>query len=134
MAYKQRATYKTETDSKFVQGQDKWTGKEVEDAFIDMADSADWIDAPYTMASNTFDGGNGRFQQRTLTANSTLTVTNCTAGQFYAIRKIGAFTLTLPTSNKYTTDTRIVPEGEYYITFVYTGSVYIFSFVPLNSL
>jgi hypothetical protein len=127
MAYKAKTTYKTETAAKFTSGSDQWTGQEVEDAFIDAADSVAWESQKFTMSSNTYDCANGNLQERTLTGNSTLAITNAEAGKYYTLIKKGAFTLTLPTS-EFSASGSITGTGTTIITFLFDGTDYYFSF------
>lgn len=128
MAYKSRATYKTETAAKFTSGSNQWTGQEVEDAFIDNADSVAWESQKYTIASGSnYDCNNGNLQEITLTGNATLTISNAEAGKYYTLIKKGAYTLTLPTS-EFTNSGSVTGTGTTIVTFLYDGTDFYFSF------
>lgn len=127
MSYKSRSTFKTDTAASFTSGSDKWTGQEVEDRFTEIADSAAWEHQKYTMTSNTYDCANGNLQERTLTGNGTLVVSNAEAGKYYTLIKKGAYTLTLPTS-EFSTSGTVTGTGTTIITFFYDGTDFYFSF------
>ena len=127
MAYKAKATYKTETAAKFTPGSDQWTGQEVEDAFIDAADSVAWESQKYTATPSTYDCANGNLQEMTLSGNGTLVISNAEAGKYYTLIKKGAFTLTLPTS-EFSASGSVTGTGTTVITFLYDGTDYYFSF------
>jgi hypothetical protein len=127
MAYKSRATYKSETAAKFTSGSDQWTGQEVEDMGIDVGDSAAWEDRKFTMTTNTYDCANGNLQERTLASNGTLAITGAEAGKYYTLIKKGAFTLTLPTS-EFSASGSVTGTGTTVITFLFDGTDYYFNF------
>lgn len=127
MAYKNRSTFKTDTATSFTSGSDKWTGQEVEDRFTEIADSAAWESQKYTMTSNTYDCANGNLQERTLTGNGTLVVSNAEAGKYYTLIKKGAYTLTLPTS-EFSASGSVTGTGTTIITFMFDGTDIYFSF------
>lgn len=127
MAYRGRSTFKSETDASFIPGSNKWTGQEVEDAFLNMADSVTWESQKYTMSSNTYDCTNGNLQERTLTGNGTLSIINPEAGKYYTLIKKGAYTLTLPTG-EFSASGTATGTGTTIITFLYDGTDYYFSF------
>jgi hypothetical protein len=127
MSYQNKTTWKSATSGSFTSGSDKWTGQEVEDAFINMADSVGWEYQKYTMGSNTYDCSNGNLQERTLSANGTLAITNAEAGKYYTLIKKGAFTLALP-AGEFTSGASTVPTGTAVITFLYDGTDYYFNY------
>jgi len=127
MSYQNKTTWKSATSGSFTSGSDKWTGQEVEDAFINMADSVGWEFQKYTMSSNTYDCSNGNLQERTLSSNGTLAITNAEAGKYYTLIKKGAYTLTLPTS-EFSASGSVTGTGTTVITFMYDGTDYYFSF------
>ena len=127
MAYKSKATFWSETDAKFVSGSDKWGGQELDDTFDDLSDSVAWEHQKYTMSSAAYDCANGNLQERTLTGNATLTITNAEAGKYYTLIKKGAFTLTLP-SGEFSSSGSVTGTGTTVITFLYDGTDYYFNF------
>lgn len=127
MSYKSRSTYQTETGDSFTSGVNKWTGQEVEDAFLNMSDSVAWEHQKYIMSSNTYDCSNGNLQERTLTGNGNLAITNAVAGRYYTLIKKGAFTLTLP-SSEFSASGSATGSGTTLITFLYDGTDYYFNF------
>jgi hypothetical protein len=127
MSYQSRSAWKTATGDSFTSGSNKWTGQEVEDAFINMADSVAWEFQKFTMSSNTYDCSNGNLQERTLTGNSTLAITNAEAGKYYTLIKKGAFTLTLPTG-EFSASGSVTGTGTTIVTFFYDGTDFYFSF------
>jgi hypothetical protein len=127
MSYQSKSTWKTNTSGSFTPGSDKWTGQEVEDAFINMADSVAWESQKHIMSSNTYDCSNGNLQERTLSANGTLAITGAEAGKYYTLIKKGAFTLTLPTS-EFSASGSVTGTGTTVITFLFDGTDYYFNF------
>jgi hypothetical protein len=132
MSYKSRATYKTESGAAFVPGSNKWTGQEVEDGFINLADSVAWESQKFTMSNSTYDCANGNLQERTLSSNATLIITNAEAGKYYTLIKKGAFTLTLPTS-EFSASGTVTGTSTTIITFLYDGTDYYFSFTSYSA-
>jgi hypothetical protein len=92
-----------------------------------VADSTAWVDEKITMPALNYDCSIGSWQEKTLTTNSTLTITNPQSGVYYRLTKIGAYTLALPTGN-YSTSGATVPVGRYIIMFSYDGTDYDFNF------
>jgi hypothetical protein len=127
MSYTAKSTYKTNAAADFTSGTDQWTGQEVEDNFIDMADSVMWIDQKVTMAALNYDCTLGALQEKTLTGNSTLTISGAVAGMYYTLIKKGAFTLTLPTG-EFSASGSATGTGTTVITFMYDGTDYYFNF------
>lgn len=127
MAYKSKTSWWSMVAAFFVSGSDKWTGAELDNAFEDMKDSVAWEHQKFTMTSNTYDCTNGNLQERTLTGNSSLTITNAEAGKYYTLIKKGAFTLTLPTS-EFSASGSVTGTGTTIVTFFYDGTDYYFSF------
>jgi hypothetical protein len=132
MSYKSRSTFLTDTAGAFTSGSDQWTGQEVEDRLLELGDSVAWESQKYTMTSNVFDAANGNLQERTLTGNSTLTVTGCEAGKYYTLIKKGAYTFTLPTS-EFSSSGSVTGTGTVVITFLYDGTDYYFSFSTFSA-
>jgi hypothetical protein len=127
MSYQNKTTWKSATSNSFTSGSDKWSGQEVEDAFINMGDSVGWEFQKYTMGSNTYDCNNGNLQERTLSSNGTLAIINAEAGKYYTLIKKGAFTLALPAS-EFTSAASTVPVGTAVITFLYDGTDFYFNY------
>lgn len=127
MAYKSRTAFKTDTANSFTSGTDKWTGQEVEDRLTEIADSAAWEHQKYTMSSAAYDCNNGNLQERTLTGNATLTISNAEAGKYYTLIKKGAYTLTLPTG-EFSSNGAVTGTGTTVITFLFDGTDYYFNF------
>ncbi len=132
MAYKSRSTWWTEANAKFTGSGNKWEGQELDDTLQDLKDSVAWEHQKFTMASNTYDCSNGNLQERTLTGNSTLTVTNAEPGKYYTLIKKGAFTLTLPTG-EFSASGSVTGTGTTVITFLYDGTDFYFSFAPYSA-
>jgi hypothetical protein len=127
MAYKSKNTFWTETNAKFVSGSDKWTGDELDGSFEDLKDSIAWEHQKYTMSSAVYDCENGNLQERTLTGNATLSITNAVSGKYYTLIKKGAFTLTLP-AGEFSASGSVTGTGTTVITFMYDGTDYYFNF------
>lgn len=85
------------------------------------------VSTPYTMSSNTYDCNNGDMQIRTLPSNGTLVISNAIAGKLYMLKKLGAYTFTLPTS-EFSASGSVTGTGTTWITFVYDGTDYSFNF------
>ena len=127
MAYKSKATFWSTVSAFFVSGSNQWPGTELDTAFEDLKDSAAWEHQKYTMSSAAYDCANGNLQERTLTGNATLTISNAEAGKYYTLIKKGAYTLTLPTS-EFSASGSVTGTGTTVITFLYDGTDYYFSF------
>jgi|688.fasta_scaffold355032_4 hypothetical protein len=127
MARKLRSTLWTDADAKFTGSGNKWEGQELDDTIDDIIDSTAFEDVKYTMSSNTYDCSNGNLQERTLSSNGTLAITNAEAGRYYTLIKKGAFTLALPAS-EFTSAASTVPVGTAVITFLYDGTDYYFNY------
>lgn len=128
MAYKSKSTFQTETDASFTSGSNKWTGAEVETAFLNMSDSVGWEHEKYTISSGSlYNCSNGNLQEITLTGNASLTISNAQAGKYYTLIKKGAFTLTLPTG-EFSASGSVTGTGTTVITFLYDGTDYYFTF------
>lgn len=123
MAYKSRETWWSEADAKFTGAGNKWEGQELDDSLADLKDSVAWEHQKYTMTSNTYDCTNGNLQERTLTSNGTLAITNAEAGKYYTLIIKGNFTLTLPTS-EFQAGGAIVPASTNtrILTFLFDGT------------
>lgn len=130
--YKSRSTYQSETGGSFTSGTDKWTGQEVEDAFLNLSDSVAWESRKVTMTSNLYDCSLGNLQERTLTGNGALTISSAEAGKYYTLIKKGAFTMSLPTGH-FSGGGSTVPSGTVVVTFLYDGTNYFFSFTTYAS-
>jgi hypothetical protein len=100
---------------------------ELDQVLNGFADSASWEDTAIVMSSNTFNCATGRLQTRSIASNETLIITNAVAGKYYTIVKSGAGTLNLP-SGSYSVSGPSVGAGLYAVTFLYTGTQYLFSF------
>ena len=127
MAYKSKATFWSTVSAFFVSGSDKWTGTELDSSFEDLKDSVAWEHQKYTMSSAAYDCANGNLQERTLTGNATLTISNAESGKYYTLIKKGAYTLTLPTS-EFSASGSVTGTGTTVITFMYDGTDFYFSF------
>jgi hypothetical protein len=92
-----------------------------------VGDSVMWIDEVYTMAALDYDCTIRSLQTKTLTTNSTLTISGAQSGKYYALIKKGAYTLTLPTG-EFSASGSVVPAGTYIITFLYDGTDYYFNY------
>lgn len=132
MAYQDKTTWKSTTAGSYTAGTNKWEGQEVEDAFINLSDSVAWESQKYTMTSNTYDCSNGNLQERTLSGNGTLAITNAEAGKYYTLIKKGAYTLTLPTG-EFSASGSVTGTGTTIITFFYDGTDYYFSFATYSA-
>jgi hypothetical protein len=128
MSYQNKDTWKGTTAGSFTPGSDQWTGTELEDALINMADSVAWEGQKYTMTTNTYDCSIRNLQERTLGSNSTLTITNAEAGKYYTLIVKGNYTFTLPTS-EYQVGGAVIPASTSprVLTFLYDGTDYYFS-------
>jgi hypothetical protein len=127
MAYKDRATYLSDTAASFTSGSNKWSGQEVEDRLIEIADSVSWESQKYMATTASYNCSNGNLQEMTLTGNASLTISNPEAGKYYTLIKKGAFTLTLPGS-EFSASGSVTGTGTTIITFLYDGADYYFSF------
>lgn len=127
MARKTRSSYNSDTAGKFTSGSDQWTGQEVEDSLLEVGENAAWESTKYTMSSNTYDCNNGNLQERTLSSNGTLSISNAEAGRYYTLIKKGAYTLTMPTS-EFSSSGAATGTGTTVVTFFYDGTDYYFSF------
>jgi hypothetical protein len=130
--YRTKAQFKSENTAAFTPGVKKWTGLEVQGGFGNAADSVFWIDQKVVMSALNYDCSLGSLQEKTLTGNSTLTISNAVAGMYYTLIKKGAFTLTLP-SGQFTGSTSVVPSGTAVVTFLYDGTNYYFNFASYLS-
>jgi len=128
MAYKTKAQLLTDlANIKTLNISDgKIDAVELTSVLTDLIDSLG-VDTPYTMSSNAYDCNNGGMQIRTLPSNGALTISNAVAGKLYMMKKLGAYTLTLPTS-ELSASGSTVPVGTQWITFVYDGTDYSFNF------
>lgn len=127
MSYKSKTTFKSENTAAYAVGTNKWTGLEVQSIFANIADSVPWIDQKVTMAALNYDCSLSSLQEKTLTVNSTLTITNAVAGQYYTLIKKGSFTLSLP-SGRYSASGSVTGTGLTVITFLFDGTDYFFNF------
>lgn len=134
MAYKTRSTFKSDTAADFNPGTDKWTGQEVEDAFINIADSAQWIDTQNTLldsATVTFDVSVSTNATVTLGGNRTLVINSARAGEYYTLVVIqdgtGGRSLTLPAGKSNGGSLNTAAAGHSIITIYYNGSTYYYA-------
>lgn len=127
MSYQNRNTWKTDTDASFTSGVNKWTGQEVEDAFLNLADSVAWESQKFTATPPTYNCSNGNLQEMTITGNSNLTISNVESGKYYTLIKKGNFTLGLP-SSQFSASGSILPVGTVVLTFLYDGTNYFFNY------
>jgi hypothetical protein len=127
MSYKSKTTFKTENTAAFTTGTNKWTGQEVQNTFANVADSVPWIDQKVTMAALNYDCSLSSLQEKTLTVNSTLTISNPVAGMVYTLIKKGAYTLNLPVG-KFSASGSVTGTGTTIITFLFDGADYYFNF------
>jgi hypothetical protein len=131
MAYRSKDIFKIENTDAFASGSNKWTGDEVQGQFANVADSAMWIDQKVTMAGLNFDCSISTLQEKTLTVNSTLTVSNAVAGQYYTLIKKGAYTLNLP-AGEYSANGSVTGTGTTIVTFFFDGTDYFFNFATYS--
>ena len=133
MSYKSKIQWLADNAARYIAGVKKWNPVEDQNHRANMADSVAWEHQKYTMTSNTYDcTANGNLQERTLSSNGTLTVTNPEAGKYYTLIKKGAFTLTLPTGH-YSSSGAATGTGTTVITFFYDGSNLFFSFTTYSA-
>jgi hypothetical protein len=127
MSYKSKTSFKSENTAYFTVGTNKWSGQEVQNSFANVADSVMWVDQKVTMAALNFDCSLSALQEKTLTVNSTLTISNPVAGMVYTLIKKGAYTLNLPVG-KYSASGSVTGTGTTVITFLFDGADYYFNF------
>jgi hypothetical protein len=130
MSYKSKSNFKQENTDAFTSGSNKWTGDEVQSGFANVADSAMWIDEKITMSALNYDCSLSSLQEKTLTVNSALTISNPVAGQYYTLIKKGAYTLTLPAG--FSASGSVTGTGTTVITFMYDGTSYFFNFATYS--
>lgn len=127
MSYKSKSTFKSDNTAAYTVGSNKWTGSEVQNGFANLADSVMWVDQKATMAALNFDCSVSSLQEKTLTVNSTLTITNAVAGMYYTLIKKGAYTLNLPVG-RFSASGSVTGTGTTVITFMFDGADYYFNF------
>jgi hypothetical protein len=127
MSYKSKQVFKNNNTSYFQANVTKWTGSRVQEQLESISDSAIWIDQKIQMSGLTYDCSLGSLQEKTLTQNSSLAITNPVAGSYYTFIKKGNFTITLPSSH-YSSSGATVPAGTVIVTFFYDGTNYFFNF------
>lgn len=127
MSYKTNQAFKIDNASFFQANSVKWTGAHVQEQLNALADSVPWVDQKVQMAALNYDCSLGALQEKTLTGNSSLTVSNPVAGKYYTLIKKGNFTLNLP-SGEYSSSGTSLPAGVVLLTFMYDGNDYFFNF------
>ena len=84
MAYKDKATFWTETNAKFVSGSNPWGGQELDNSFEDMKDSVAWNETPAALTigtTTTWDVDTGLEKTLSLTQNTILAISNLPTGE-----------------------------------------------------
>lgn len=132
MSYQTKSAYQTTVNGDFTSGIDKWTGAEVQNAFLNLSDSVDWTDQAFTISftsSFSFDCNNGRLQVITLAGNATMAISNAVIGRVYVLKVIqngtGGWTLNLPTSKTNGQVISGVANAVSLVSFFYDGTNYL---------
>lgn len=133
MSYKTNQVFKIDNNNFFVPNSVKWTGLHVQEQLGAIADSVLWVDQKVQMTALNYDCSVGSLQEKTLTQNGALTVSNPVAGKYYTLIKKGNFTLTLPTGN-FSNQGGTIPAGTALVTFLYDGTNYFFNFTVYDSI
>lgn len=131
MSYKSKYTFLSEASSSYVPSSVKWSGQNLQNQFNNIPDSVLWIDQKVSMVGTTFNCLSGSLQEKILTTNVTMSISNAVSGMYYTLIKKGSYLMAIPTGS-YSSSGNATGLDTTVITFMYDGTNYYFNFSAYN--